>query len=218
MTIALLLAYAVAQGVAWPAVGAIAVAVTEPGLVLGGAAGYVLWSRLRRSTERSEVAILASMAGELRAGRSLRQALGALGAGHDGPLRRAGRQAVAGVPMRTITPLLGEGLPGSARLIVPAMAMLEASGGKAGPVFEQLATSQALRTSLDRERRAAMAPARLSVGILITLPVCYLIWLAGSGRAAALLADPIGRVLALGGLGFMAAGLATFLLMLRKAQ
>lgn len=100
--------------------------------------------------------------------------------------------------------------------MVPAIGMLESSGGNAAAVFEMLAASHALEESLAAERRAALAPARISAAVLLGLPAIAMTWLVASGRIADLMADPVGRLLAALGIAFIAAGSGTFVFMLRR--
>lgn len=217
MTMVVLLALGLGSGMAWPAAVAVGSVIGLPGIFVPIAGWWAVRGRLAARAGSNETEILAGIAGELRAGRSLRHALAGPGGSDPGhPLRRAGRLAASGAPIGTLTPSLREALPGSGDLVVPAIGMLESSGGNAAAVFEMLAASHALEESLAAERRAALAPARISAAVLLGLPAIAMTWLVASGRIADLMADPVGRLLAALGIAFIAAGSGTFVFMLRR--
>lgn len=213
MTVLLGLSWA--GGLPAPAGLATGLTVLRPELALLAAAAHGLFVRAKRSFMDIETALLASIAGELRAGQSLRHAL-AGPASHGGPLRQVARLAVSGAPLSSLEPHIREALPKSSELVVPAIGMLEASGGSAASVFELLAESHAVRISVERDQRAALAPARFSAAVLMSLVCLAVAWIVASGRLAALVSDPAGRVLGLVGLGLVATGLIVFVVILRR--
>lgn len=215
-TMAVLVALGLVGGLPVSAALATGLAVLQPGFVVAGAVAQRLVVVARGAGLDEESTILAAVAGELRAGRSLRQALGSgSSSGPNHPMRRVARLASLGVPLSDLEPHIREALPKSSMLVLPAIGMLEASGGSAASVFELLAESHAVQTSLDAERRAALAPARLSAVILLALTVGAMLWLVTTGRVASLLEDHVGRVLAAVGLSLIGAGVGTFLILLR---
>ncbi len=134
-------------------------------------------------------------------------------------MRQVARLAVFGVPLSSLAPHIRDALPVSSALVVPAIGMLESSGGSAASVFELLAESHAIRVSLEAEQRAALAPARLSATtVLLLLAAGAMAWMLASGRIEMLLMDSLGGALAVAGLVFIGAGLAGFALILRRGQ
>lgn len=215
--IAVIVAMGVAGGLPAGVAGLLAATIVQPGLVLTAAVVHATHTRLTKAVRQDESALLAAVAGELRAGRSLRHALagpGATSAGH--PLRPVARWAALGVPFADLEPLLAEALPASASLVIPAIGMLEASGGNAAAVFELLAESHAIQRNIEDEQRAALAPARMSAVVLLALAAAAMAWLLFSGRMAALLSDGTGRALAGIGLCFITSGVVVFVTMLRR--
>lgn len=209
-----IVAFGLASGLSTLTSAAILATIVQPWLAVVGSAAALAARRSTRSA--GESATLAAIAGEVRAGRSLRQALGGPATTRsDHALRRVGRLAALGTPLSELVPLLRHALPQSAPLVVPAIGMLEASGGRAAAVFELLAESHAIREGIEAEKRAALAPARLSAVILSVLTVAGVAWLTGGGRLTLLLADPIGGLLGLVGLAFVGAGAAGFAMVLR---
>ena len=218
-TMAVLLALGVASGLSAPAVVVIGTTVIQPWTVIALAIVHGVVSRTTHAGRRDETAILAAIAAELRAGRSLRQALAGPGAtSADHPMRPVARLAAHGVSFSELTPLIREALPASSPLVVPAIGMLEVSGANAASVFELLAESHAMQKTIEDEHRAALAPAGYSASILMALAAGGLIWLVSSGRMSSLLSDTTGQVLAAVGAGFIAAGAVVFMAMLRRGS
>ncbi len=215
---AVLLGVGLAAGVPVGVMAAFVVTAAQPGLVLAGVAAHVLISGARHRRIDIETSVLAAIAGELRSGKSLRQALSRGTSSLDHPMRQVARLAVFGVPLSSLAPHIRDALPVSSALVVPAIGMLESSGGSAASVFELLAESHAIRVSLEAEQRAALAPARLSATVLLLLAAGAMAWMLASGRIEMLLMDSLGGALAVAGLVFIGAGLAGFALILRRGQ
>ena len=159
----------------------------------GIAAG--IWLALRRSRPDPyrEVAYLQAVSAELRAGRSLRQAL--VDAGTRAPdldLARMSRLCRSGRPMLEVAQAASETLPATGHLAAAALRIGAESGGRVSAAFATLAGIQTDRIELQREVRAAGAATRASVAVLTVLPVGGLLAAAASGTLSDLMS--MGRV------------------------
>jgi Flp pilus assembly protein TadB len=222
--IALLLAAGLVVGVPWLVVAAGAVAVIQPvmGMVgVGAGVAIALHRRFRdrRSRPGGETTFFNAMAAELRAGASLRVALGAAAArAPDLGLATVGRRAAAGQPAPAVAAELAHALPRNGRLAGAAFSLAAETGARAADVFETLAQRSANVDELDRERSTLTAQARMSALVVGGAPVALLVALIATGRAEALLeAGPVGWGIALVGGGLEFAGLAVVGFMLRRA-
>lgn len=214
MTLWAVVALGLAGGVpAWAGLSMAALLV-EPVVTTVALSAIAIAGRVTRPRQPdAEIAILTGLAGELRAGLSLRQALTRVD-----PQSMLARLSSVGAPMEDLTDAVRAALPQSANLVVPALAMLGATGGPAAPVFELLAAGRATEVALARDLAAAKAPARLSASLILGLVIVSLLWLAGSGRLLGLLSDPAGQVLVTAGAVFMAAGTGWVGMMLRGSR
>lgn len=217
-TMLVILGVGLASGLPISRAVAIGLTLLQPAVVLTSALAFGMASRGQRRDADHEIAVLATIAGDLRAGRSLRHALGGSAGTGTGPRARVARLATLGLPLRSLEGDLRAAFPGSASLLVPAVGMLEATGGSAAAVFELLAESHAMQVGVERELRAALAPARLSAGLLTALTAAALAWITGTGRLGVLLADPAGRILGIVGAALIGCGLAAFVVMLRRGS
>lgn len=223
MLIVVLLGAVLVGGAPYWVVGAGVVASRWPmvGLAgLGGAIGYAWYRKLRgRAQSGNETLFFAAMAAELRAGSSLRMALGSAAEGSsDLGLQPAGRRAAAGVPASDIAQELSERLPRNGRLAGAAFSLAAATGARAADVFESLAQQAAERDDLVRERGTLTAQARMSAAVVGGAPILVLVGLAVSGRGQQLLeAGPAGWAIVLAGGALEIAGLAVVGFMLWRA-
>lgn len=202
-----------AAGALWPPVGLVA---------LAAGVGLSVTRRLARSGSptMSETVLFRAMAAELRAGASLRLALGAaatrvpeLGLGG------AARQAAAGVPAEIVADELRERLPRNGRLAAAAFALASETGARAAVVFETLALRAAAIDDLARERHLLTVQARMSALVVAGLPLLLLIAMVVSGRAQTLLAaGTIGWAIAVTGSVLEVAGVTLVVVMLRRAD
>ena len=174
------------------ALGAPAVLPWWTGLA-GIAAGTWVALRKSRPDPYQEVAFLQAVSAELRAGRSLRQAL--VDAGTRAPdldLARMARLCQSGRPMLEVAGAASEALPETGRLAGAAVRIGAESGGRVSAAFATLAGIQADRIELQREVRAAGSAVRASVAVLTVLPVGGLLAAAGTGTLSDLMS--MGRV------------------------
>ena len=192
MLIAILLAGGLALGV-HPAVLALAaLAAIEPRLILVGAAIWAVVHALRRRRHRvtpdDEATYFRAVAAELRAGASLR---GAVGEAVDRvpalSLDRAIRYAAAGAPMTEIADIVEVQFPENGRLIGAAFRLSDWSGAQVADTFAGLADRASASADLARERRAATAHARMSAIVIGIAPVAFAVLLLATGRGAGLM-------------------------------
>lgn len=207
MTVAVALAAGMAAGVPFPVLGLLALAwwAPVPALVAGGA--FLVARRPRDRGPGSEASRIVALAAELRAGATLRAALGALSPS-------AGRLAAAGRPVDEVVAAVGEALPRHGALVGAVTALSDRLGGPVAPLFEELALAALEADELDREVRVATAPAYVQGAIVGGLPLVALARLAGglsetSGPAAAV-SVAVGVTLVL-------AGVVTVAVLVRRA-
>ncbi len=210
----MLILWLVAFGVAlrperWWQAMALAAPVVLPWWAVVAGVGVGVWAVVHKSRPDpyQEVAYLQAVSSDLRAGRSLRQALidaapGSpnLNLGHVVRLCRSGR------PMTEVAKAAPAALPGTGVLVGAAVRIAAASGGRVADAFSALAGIQADRIELKREVRAASSAARASVIVLTVLPLAGL----GITAATGMLAD----LMAMGRVGAVLVGVGVTLLVL----
>lgn len=184
----------------------------------GLAAGVFLARRARRLDPYQEVAYLQAVSAELRAGRSLRQALvegGSRAPGLD--LDYTARLARSGRPMEEVAQAASAALPEAGTLAAAALRIGAESGGGVASAFATLAGIQADRIELARENRAAGAAARASAAVLTILPIGGLFFAFSTGMLSELLAlGRVGPILVAVGSVLLASGAAATLALGRK--
>lgn len=149
--------------------------------------------RAQRADPYQEVAYLQAVSAELRAGRSLRQALVEAGVRAPGlDLAYVARLARSGRPMDEVAEAATGALPGTGSLAAAAMRIGAESGGRVASAFATLAGIQADRIELGRETRASGATARASVVVLTAVPIVGLFFAFSTGMLSELMA--LGRV------------------------
>ena len=224
MLTAVLPAAGLALGVHPVVVVLAAVASIEPRLVLVGAAvwGAVAAARRRRGriTPDDEATYFRALSAELRAGASLRGALGE--ALHRAPvlsLTRAARLAEAGMPMSEIADAIEDRFPENGRLAGAAFRLSDWSGARVADTFDGLAERAAASADLARERKAATAQARLSALVIGIAPIAFATLLFATGRGSGLLAHGTVGILVLGaGLALELLGLIVVATIIRRAE
>ena len=221
MVIALGLAAGLVIGAPLPALAALGLAAWQPVWALGGVLTWMALNARHQglSGEEREAAYLLAIAGDLRAGSSLRFALGAAAQQATGlRLERAVRLARAGQPLDRVADQMEVALPRLGRLAASAVRTAGITGGRVADVFDGLALLATDEVDLIRERRAATAQSRFSAWIVGGIPVVYLVVAGVTGRLAVLhTAGAIGVVLLSLGLVLLAGGIATIWATLRTA-
>ena len=184
----------------------------------GLGAGVFIARRSHRDDPYQEAAYLQAVSAELRAGRSLRQALvEAVSRAPGLDLAYASRLARSGRPMEEVALAASAALPGTGPLAAAAMRIGAESGGEVASAFATLAGIQADRIELARENRAAGAAARASVAVLTVLPVGGLFFAFSTGMLSDLMAmGRIGPILVAAGSFLLAAGAASTLALGRR--
>ena len=203
----------------WEPAALAAVVILPWWMTLAGlAAGVFMAHRSRRLDPYQEVAYLQAVSAELRAGRSLRQAL--LEAANRAPgldLDYTARLARSGRPMEEVAKAASAALPETGTLAAAALRIGARSGGGVASAFATLAGIQADRIELARENRAAGASARASVAVLTILPVGGLFFAFSTGMLSEMLAlGRIGPILVAAGSVLLVSGAAVTLALGRK--
>jgi len=218
---AVLVAFALALGAPAWMVGVAVLTIERPWVApFGGAvwAGSRWWARRRVvGSDDVEARYLAGVAGELRAGSTIRVALvDAADRVPGAPLRGVVRAAGAGLEVDRIAVELRRALPAEGPLAAAAVRIVGSLGGAAAATFDQLATHAAERVALRRELRALTAQARLSAAVVaLAPPLLGLPLIAASGG---LLHDPAALAFIGAGLLLEAAGGAVIAFMLRRGR
>lgn len=224
MLTAVLLASGLALGI-HPAVVALAgLASIEPKLLLLGAGVWGVVAAIRRrarpATADDEATYFRALSAELRAGASLRGAIGeALDRVPELSLGPAPRYAQAGLPMDEIADAVEARFPENGRLAAAAFRLSDWSGARVAATFEDLAERAAASADLVRERKAATAQARLSALVIGVAPVAFALLLFLTGRGSGFAAHGTIGVIVLGtGLALEITGLAVVALIMRRAE
>ena len=219
-----LLAAGLALGLHPAVVALAALASIEPRLVLAGAATWGIVAAIRRRKTRitpdDEATYFRALSAELRAGASLRGAIGeALYRVPGLSLGPAVRYAEAGMPMGEIADAVETRFPENGRLAAAAFRLSDWSGARVADTFEGLAEQAAASAELVRERKAATAQARLSALVIGIAPVAFATLLLATGRGSGLIAHGTIGILVLGtGLALELIGLVVVALIMRRAE
>jgi Flp pilus assembly protein TadB len=214
---AVLLGGAMVAGAPWVLVGLLLVGTLSPWV--GGVAVLTLGlfgggPAIRRSVD---VQFCRSVADELRAGASLRNAL-AVAAHEIGDHALAGACRV-GRPFGEVADLVAQRLPGVGPVAAGAIRIAGESGGTVADSFEAIALLASDEQELRDERKAATAQVRASALVISVLPVVLLTGLMASGRL-----DLIGSGgslvfgLMVGGLLLIVVGLLSIWRTVRRAE
>lgn len=224
MLIAVLLAGGLFLGIHPVLLALAALAALEPHLILVGAAVWAVVHAVRRRRNRvtpdDEATYFRALSAELKAGASLR---GALGEAVDRvpalSLDRAVRFAAAGAPMSEVADVLQVQFPENGRLVGAAFRLSDWSGARVADTFAGLADRASVSAELARERRAATAQARMSAIVIGIAPVAFAALLLATGRGAGLLDHGVIGLVILGtGLALEVLGLIVVALIIRRAE
>lgn len=165
-----LFAWALVAGVPWPMVVAVAAAWAMPWPALAVTAFMVSVALRRRpGSPDGDAEVMVGIAGELRAGQSLRGAIVAAAGGES--LAGVRRLALAGMPMPEVAELMANRLGGDGWMTRAVLTVADRTGGSTAAAFEQLAADALARRQLERERRAATAPAVLEALLVGGVPL-----------------------------------------------
>jgi tight adherence protein B len=221
LVIVLGLAAGLVIGAPLPALAVLGLAAWQPVLTLGT---LVVWAVVARgkapSYEGHEAAYLQAIAGQLRAGSTLRHAI-CTAAPDSGflPLRPAMRLAAAGQPLDRVADELTAAMPRLGSLTASSVRTVGVTGGRAADVFDSLALLAREEMELVRERRAATAQGRFSALIVGGIPVAYLGYASLTGKLAGLVsAGPVGTVLFALGILFLGSGILAMWAILQAAE
>jgi hypothetical protein len=169
-----LVSWALVAGVPWPMLAAVTAAwlMPWPSLALMALAAAASL-RGRPGVSDREAAVMVGIAGELRAGQSLRGSIVAAATGES--LASVRRLALAGVPMADVAELLAERVGGDRWMTRAVLTVADRTGGSTATAFEQLAAHSLAREQLRRERRSAAAPALLEALLVGGIPLALVI-------------------------------------------
>lgn len=216
MTAVLAVAAGVLLGVRWPTLVLVGLSVWEPWAAAVLVTLLAVGARRRDSGAGSEVRFVEAVIAELRAGSSLRRAL-RVACGDLPDAAPILRRLDVGEPLPGAIRGLGRRLPRVGELIEAAVAA-DGGGGRMLPLFEELLIQATADEAAGAELKAAVAPVRASMTVLVGGPIAYLAWSAVTGRLERLLAMPGGVYLTVGGGVIFALGIVTMLWMARAAQ
>lgn len=200
---------ALAAGVAPWRIAVLVLALVVP---VAFAAVAFFWALSRRARDEDNRAALFTegVAGELRAGALLRDALVA-GA-------RAVGLEVGGGPVESIADDISKQVPGIGPELRSAVSAAASSGSRVADLFDEIGAIAIAQAEVSREVRVATAPARVTAAVFGGAPAIYLVAQTQSGGLAALMSSPGQRVSGLLGLGLFLTGLAAVLTILWRAS
>lgn len=176
---------------------------------VAGALIAIHWLRAKGGEDNRPILFCEVTASELRSGASLREALqAALVSVGDGAADGSGASvAELAVRAREQLPAIGDEI----ELTVLAAAR---AGGNSASLFDEIGSLAIAQSEVRREVRIATAPGRATAAVLVAAPAAYLIFQAGSGGLAGMLAESEQRLVAVLGMGLFVTGLIVALLVL----
>ena len=174
------------------------------------------WWRNRETDDRQAVNFCEAVAAELRAGAPPRFAIAA--AAHSTSSRGLARSADRGESMAKVAGEARRAFPGIGPELAACITRGASLGSPMADLFEEIGALALARDESWREMRAAMAPARASVLVLIAGPIGALWWANQRGDLGEYLSAPAQRIsVAIGAtLCFLALGIG--LMMMRTAR
>lgn len=205
---------AINLGVDYRMVVLMAVALFLPFVGLVGVAGHMYRSRARRDTRAA--VFCQSMARELRAGESLRNALES--AGQIVSFRRLSTAIESGDTLDQLSPILRAEFPEIGVELATVVHSVAISGGSSAGLFDELGDLALAQVEITEEIRVATSPARASAAVLIGLPVIYLVYQFGTGRIDDLVRRPLQQGLTTVGIGLVLLGTAVSFWLVRRAK
>ena len=218
MTIAVVLAIALVAGAPILGVVAVASATVAPvpfALSLGVLA---LRGRSRRALVDPRVALLSAMAADLRAGRSLRDAIvSAVGTDAETRLGTAGRRARLGAPIEEVAAILTDGFGAHGPLVGTGLRLVARTGAAGADVLDQAALLLGDDLEVQREVRAGSAPAKVSATVVSLAPVTLVGWQLADGTLARAVSVPGGGFVVGLGAALLASGVAAVATMARRS-
>jgi hypothetical protein len=206
MSVAVTLCIAYALGVDMRRLVLVAGAIYLP--TVAGALIAIHWLRAKGGEDNRPILFCEVTASELRSGASLLEALHAalvsVGDAADGSEASVAELAVRA---REQLPAIGDEI----ELTVLAAAR---AGGDSASLFDEIGSLAIAQSEVRREVRIATAPGRATAAVLVAAPAAYLIFQAGSGGLAGMLAESEQRLVAVLGMGLFVTGLIVALLVL----
>lgn len=156
-----------------------------------------------------------AVASELRAGSNLRSALFNASASVSIDLAISTTDGSLGVDQIAVA--VASHLPSLGAELVATVEAVALSGSAAADLFDELAAHAISRTEVVREVRVATAPARATAWFFLIAPVGFMILQATRGSMGDLFAEPAQRITASVGALLFAGGLASMMLLIRRA-
>lgn len=208
MTPLVLLAIAFALGVDPRRLALLASAVYLP-IVVGGLIA-LHWFRSRPDEDNKASLFCESVASELRAGATLRDALATAATSVDSIPSRS-------IPIAEVAARVSEEFPSIGEELRLTVIAASRSGSDAAALFDEIGSLAIAQSEIRREVRVATAPGKATALVLIGAPLVYLFTQMNSGGLAGFLASSEQRVVATIGLGLFVVGLAVAGLVLWRA-
>lgn len=168
---------------------------------------------LRRALSPISGALL-SIAGDMRAGATLRQTL------MTSPIvgREARRMLAAGRPLEVAAPHVVSQFGSVGPVVAAAIRLAGRTGVATSDLFGELASQVLEMDEVRREIRLASAPV-IAQGVVVGgIPALLVVWMIGSGRLAELVATgPVHAVVALAGTLLIVMGIGVTVFLVRRA-
>lgn len=197
-------------GVSMRRLALLAAAIYAP-IVLVALGLFAVWMQ-RSSTASPAVAFCDGVAGELRAGASLRSAVkeAAESVGED----RLANAASTVAPMAEVAAEAAAAFPGIGREVSTMIPAVAGSGAGGADLFDEVGTLALAQEEVAREVRIASAPAKVTGLVFVAAPILWLLLQARTGSLGALLSRPGQRIVVIVGLSLflIGAALATIVL------
>lgn len=213
MILLVALAVAFAAGVDPRRLSLLAGAVYFP--MVAGALIAVHWFRARPDDTGKPSLFCESVASELRAGATLRDALATAATSVGSAPASVGSSP--GAPIAEVAARIAAEFPSIGEELRLTVIAASRSGSDAAALFDEIGSLALAQSEIRREVKVATAPGRATALVLIGAPLVYLFTQLGSGGLTGFLASSEQRVVAVLGLGLFLLGLTASGLVLWRA-
>lgn len=177
--------------------------------VVGGLV-ILYWFRARPDDANKSSLYCESVASELRAGATLRDALATAATS-------VGISPTRSVPMAEVAAQVSEEFPSIGEELRLTVLASSRAGSDAAALFDEIGSLAIAQSEIQREVRVATAPGKATAAVLVGAPLFYLVSRLGSGGLNGFLTSSEQRVVALIGLGLFVTGLVAACLVLWRA-
>jgi hypothetical protein len=209
-----IVAAALAAGVEWRRLAALALALVAPLPFLGLVA--LLWWRARPGLSTRAVRFCEAVSAELRSGASMRQAVEKSALSVDAPA--VARLCREGAPMTEVARTASTDFDQVGPELAALLARADDIGVSPASLFDEIGGLALAQVEVAHEVSIASAPARATGAVLLLAAVFGVGWALTRGGVEPFLRHPAQRAAVILGAGLVVSGLALAILILRRAR